>query len=336
MNWGLARDLLFRLDGERSHDLALRAARVAASMRLLPAPASRPGRSVRCMGIDFPNPVGLAAGLDKNGTCLDALGSFGFGFLEIGTVTPRPQPGNPKPRMFRLPEAQAVINRMGFNNDGVDALVRNVAAARWRGVLGVNIGKNATTPIDDAARDYVTCLDAVHAIAHWVTVNISSPNTQQLRALQGGDALARLLDAVMGRRAQLASIHGRQLPIAVKLAPDLDPDAIDAAAAMLVAHDVDAVIATNTTVARDTVAHLPHGGETGGLSGAPVRAAADRVLAHLRAALPPHLPLIGVGGILAPEHAHAKFAAGASLVQVYTGLVYRGPGLVRELVDATR
>lgn len=336
MTWALLRPLLFRLDGERSHDLALAAARTAARLHLLPAPRALPGRAVRCMGIDFPNPVGLAAGLDKNGACLDALASFGFGFVEIGTVTPRPQPGNPKPRMFRLPAAQAVINRMGFNNHGVDALVRNVAQARWRGVLGINIGKNATTPIDDAARDYVTCLDAVHAIAHWVTVNISSPNTQQLRALQGGDALARLLDAVMGRRAQLASIHGRRVPIAVKLAPDLDDDAIDAAAALLAAHDVDAVIATNTTIARDAVAHLPHGAEAGGLSGAPVRAASTHVLARLRAALPAAMPLIGVGGISEAAHAHEKLAAGASLVQVYTGLIYRGPRLVRELVDATR
>jgi dihydroorotate dehydrogenase len=333
----LLRPMLFRLDGERAHDLALRALDVAARAGLVAASAPRPGRAVHCMGLDFANPVGLAAGLDKNGAYLDALGAFGFGHIEVGTVTPRPQPGNPRPRMFRLPQAEAVINRMGFNNAGVDALVRHVARTRYRGVLGINIGKNADTPIERAADDYVACLDRIYPHAHYVTVNISSPNTQQLRALQAGDALAQLLDALTTRRAHLAAAHGgRRVPIAVKLAPDLDDAAIDAAAALLARHEIDAVIATNTTIARDAVAHLPHGAEIGGLSGAPVRAASTRVLARLRAALPAAIPLIGVGGISTPAHAEAKFAAGASLVQVWTGLVYRGPRLVRELVDATR
>ena len=286
------------------------------------------------MGIDFPNPVGLAAGLDKNGAHLDALAGFGFGFIEIGTVTPRPQPGNPRPRMFRLPPARALINRLGFNNAGVDALLANVAASRYRGVLGINIGKNADTPIERAADDYRLCLRKVHAIAHYVTVNISSPNTRDLRQLQQGDALDRLLASIMKERYRLEQEHRRRVPIAVKLAPDLDQAAIAAAAATLLKHEVDAVIATNTTIARDGVAGLPGADEAGGLSGAPLKTRATSVLRSLHAALGERIPLIGVGGILDATDAAEKLAAGARLVQVYTGLIYRGPDLVRELVTA--
>lgn len=326
--------LLFRLDGETSHDAALRALDLAHKLHLTRPATPLTGRPVRVMGIDFPNPVGLAAGLDKNGAHIDALASFGFGFLEIGTVTPRPQPGNPRPRLFRLPAARAVINRMGFNNLGVDALVANVGRSRHRGVLGINIGKNFDTPIEQAADDYVACLRKVYPLASYVAANVSSPNTKNLRELQQGDALDRLLGALMNEREALASIHGRRVPVAVKLAPDLDEPAIAAAADAFVRHRVDGIIATNTTIARDGVAGLPHAEETGGLSGAPVKAKANQVLARLHAHLGGRIPLIGVGGILSAADAREKLVAGASLVQVYTGLVYRGPGLVEELVAA--
>ncbi len=326
--------LLFRIDGERSHDLALRLLDTACALHLSRPPVPWPGAATHVMGIDFPNPVGLAAGLDKNGAHLDSLAGLGFGFIEIGTVTPRPQPGNPRPRMFRLPDARAVINRLGFNNAGVDALLANVAASRYRGVLGVNIGKNADTPIERAVDDYLLCLRKVHSIAHYVTVNISSPNTRDLRQLQTGDALDRLLAAIMEERARLEQEHRRRVPIAVKLAPDLDEPAVEAAAEALLRHEVDAVIATNTTISRDGVAGLPHAEETGGLSGAPLKARATNVLRALHAILGTRIPLIGVGGILDAADAAEKIAAGARLVQVYTGLIYRGPGLVRELATA--
>ncbi|MCW5625355.1 MAG: quinone-dependent dihydroorotate dehydrogenase, partial [Burkholderiales bacterium] len=298
------------------------------------APEPLPGRAVRVMGIEFPNPVGLAAGLDKNGAHLDALAGLGFGFIEIGTVTPRPQPGNPLPRLFRVPQAEAIINRMGFNNDGVDALVENVRRAQFGGVLGINIGKNVDTPIERAEDDYVTCLRKVYLHAHYVTVNVSSPNTRNLRDLQHGDALARLLAAVMAERESLAQTHGKRVPIAVKIAPDLDADAVSATADAFLRHGVDAVIATNTTLSRDGIAGLPHADEAGGLSGRPVRAASTRVLRALQQRLEGRIPLIGVGGILSSVDARDKLAAGASLVQIYSGLVYRGPGLVREVVTA--
>lgn len=326
--------LLFRLDGEASHDAALRALDLAHALHLTRAAQPLSGRAVRVMGIDFPNPVGLAAGLDKNGAHIDALASFGFGFIEIGTITPRPQPGNPRPRLFRLPAAKAVINRMGFNNSGVDALVANVGRSHYRGVLGINVGKNLDTPIERAADDYVACLRKVYPLAGYVAANVSSPNTKNLRELQQGDALDRLLDALMNERESLASVHGRRVPIAVKLAPDLEEPAIAAAADAFLRHRVDAVIATNTTIAREGVAGLPHADEAGGLSGGPVKAKATHVLARLHAHLGDRIPLIGVGGILGAADAKDKFAAGASLVQVYTGLVYRGPALVKELVAA--
>jgi dihydroorotate dehydrogenase len=334
--YGALQPLLFRLDGETSHDAALRALHIAHALHLTRAATPLPGRAVRAMGIDFPNPVGLAAGLDKNGAHIDALASFGFGFIEIGTVTPRPQPGNPRPRLFRLPAAQAVINRMGFNNLGVDALVANVDRSRFRGVLGINVGKNFDTPIERAADDYVTCLRKVYPYAGYIAANVSSPNTKNLRELQQGDALDRLLGSLMDERESLASVHGHRVPIVVKLAPDLEELAIEAAAAAFLRHGVDGVIATNTTIARDGVAGLPHADETGGLSGAPVRAKATQVLARLHAHLGDSVPLIGVGGILGAADAKEKMAAGASLVQVYTGLVYRGPALVKELVAALR
>ena len=334
MLYALAQPLLFRLDGERSHDLALQSLALARRFGLTRAPRPLPGRAVHAMGLVFPNPVGLAAGLDKNGAFVDALASFGFGFIEVGTVTPRPQPGNPRPRLFRLPAARAVINRFGFNNLGVDALVANVAARRYPGVLGINIGKNFDTPIERAADDYLACLRKVYAHADYVTVNISSPNTANLRTLQAGDALDALLAAVTAERDALGARSGRRVPLAVKLAPDLDEAGVDAAADACLRHGVDAVIATNTTLSRDGVEGLPDAAEAGGLSGAPLRARATAVLRRLHAALAGRVTLVGVGGILSGSDAREKLDAGASLVQIYTGLVYRGPALVGEAVRA--
>jgi dihydroorotate dehydrogenase len=333
--YALLRPLLFGLDAETAHHLTLRSLRLAASSGALAlcggAPAAQPRR---VMGIDFPNAVGLAAGLDKNGEYIDALAALGFGFLEIGTVTPRPQPGNPRPRMFRLPQARAVINRMGFNNDGVDALLANVERARFRGVLGINIGKNFDTPIERAADDYLACLRKVYGRASYVTVNISSPNTKNLRRLQQGDELGALLGALQAERERLADTHGRRVPLALKIAPDLDDEQIAVIAGLLVRHGIDAAIATNTTLAREAVAALPHGSEAGGLSGAPLTAAAQRVTEKLAATLGGAVPVIGVGGIMSGEDARSRIAAGASLVQLYTGLVYAGPALVGDCVRA--
>jgi dihydroorotate dehydrogenase len=280
------------------------------------------------MGLEFPNPVGLAAGLDKNGSHIDALAALGFGFLEIGTVTPRPQPGNPRPRMFRLPQARAIINRMGFNNLGVEKLLENVARARFRGILGINIGKNFDTPIERAAEDYLLCMRRVFPAASYITVNISSPNTQNLRQLQQADELDRLLEALVAERRKLAGQHGRTVPLAVKIAPDLTEDQVAQAAALLLKHGVDGVIATNTTLSREGVAGLPHADEAGGLSGAPVRARSTAVVRQLASALGGRVPIIGVGGIFSAADAREKLSAGASLVQLYSGLVYEGPGLV--------
>jgi dihydroorotate dehydrogenase len=335
--YALLRPLLFSLDAETAHDLTLGSLRLAARSGALPlacrpAPAAQPRR---VMGIDFPNAVGLAAGLDKNGEYIDALAALGFGFLEIGTVTPRPQPGNPRPRMFRLPQARAVINRMGFNNLGVDALLANVERSRFSGVLGINIGKNFDTPIERAADDYLACLRKVYARASYVTVNISSPNTKNLRQLQQGDELGALLAALQAERERLSDSHGRRVPLALKIAPDLDDAQIAVIAELLVRHGIDAVIATNTTLARDAVATLPHGAEAGGLSGAPLTASAQEVTRKLAAALAGAVPVIGVGGIMCGEDARRRLEAGASLVQLYTGLVYAGPALVGDCVRAT-
>ena len=336
MLYNLARSALFKLDPEVAHDVALKSlAALGPGAALLGAGADR-RESRRVMGIDFPNPVGIAAGLDKNGEYIDALAALGFGFVEIGTVTPRPQPGNPKPRMYRLVEREAIINRLGFNNHGLERLLANVDRSSYRGVLGINIGKNFDTPIERAADDYLACLDAVYTRATYVTVNISSPNTRDLRDLQSGEKLDELLGAVMSRRATLAGRHGHAKPLLVKVAPDLDDAQIEAIAQAAVKHAVDGLIATNTTVSREEIAGHRHAGEMGGLSGRPLFARSTEVLAKLAKALGGRVPLIGVGGILSGADAHAKITAGASLVQVYTGFIYRGPDLIAEMRRALR
>lgn len=333
MLYEIARPLLFALDAEAAHVATLRALHLAG--QLLPAAQPLAGSPVTVMGLSFPNRVGLAAGLDKNGEAIDGLARLGFGFLEIGTVTPRPQPGNPKPRLFRLPQAQAIINRMGFNNEGVDALIAHVKAAQYQGILGINIGKNFDTPIEQAADDYLIGLEKVYPHASYVTVNISSPNTKNLRQLQGESELDALLGALKSAQERLADQHGRYVPVALKIAPDLDDPQVTQIADALRRHRIDGVIATNTTLAREAVRHLPYGEEAGGLSGAPVFDASNRVIRALAVALQGEVPIIGAGGILTGEHARAKLAAGAQLVQLYTGLIYRGPALVQECVTAT-
>ena len=332
MLYSLLRPLLFSLDPETAHLLTLKSADMFAALlrtRIPPSP-------VRVMGLDFPNPIGLAAGLDKNAEHIDALAALGFGFIEVGTVTPRPQPGNPKPRIFRLPAANALINRFGFNNVGVDALLANVARARWTGVLGINIGKNFDTPLERAADDYVHCLERVYTSSSYVTINISSPNTKGLRGLQEKSELDGLLGRIAASRQRLSDTHGKRIPLALKIAPDLDATEISDIADAVRCHGIDAVIATNTSTSREGVADLPHGAESGGLSGAPIRQRATRVLAMLAEKLAGEIPLIGAGGILSGADAAEKMAAGASLVQVYTGLVYRGPPLVAECARALR
>lgn len=338
--YALARPLLFSLDPEEAHNLTLPALRRAAGLgmtRLLRRPLPDP-RTV--MGITFPNPVGLAAGLDKDGAYIDGLAALGFGFIEIGTVTPRAQPGNPRPRMFRLPAANAIINRMGFNNGGVDAFVRNVQASRFyrnrEGVLGLNIGKNADTPIERAADDYLICLEKVYPYASYVTVNISSPNTKNLRQLQGASELDALLSTLRDAQQRLADRHKRYVPIALKIAPDVDGEQVKNIADALLRHRFDAVIATNTTITRDAVKGMAHAEEAGGLSGAPVFEASNQVIRALKAELGDTVPIIGVGGILSGADARAKVEAGAKLVQLYSGLIYRGPALIRECTDALR
>jgi dihydroorotate dehydrogenase len=295
-----------------------------------------PNAPRRVMGLEFPNPVGMAAGLDKDGEAIDALAALGFGFLELGAVTPRPQPGNPKPRLFRLPEASAIINRMGFNNRGVDHLLRNMENCRFRGILGVNLGKNFDTPIERAADDYLILLNKLYGKASFVTINISSPNTKNLRALQGGDELDALLGAVKAEQNRLADKHGKYMPVAVKVAPDLEAPQIAEMAALFRKHRIDALIATNTTLAREGVEHLAHGQESGGLSGAPLREKSTRIIRAFHTALAGELPIIGGGGILSGADAREKIAAGADLLQFYSGLIFRGPELIRECVEATR
>lgn len=328
------------MDAEDAHHFTLPALARAHQLgltRLLPRPAPDP-RQV--MGLRFPNPVGLAAGLDKDGACIDGLAALGFGFIEIGTVTPRAQPGNPRPRMFRLPQAQALINRMGFNNGGADAFVANVQSSRFyqerQGVLGLNIGKNADTPIERAVDDYLACLSKVYPYASYVTVNISSPNTKNLRELQSGSSLDDLLSQLRGAQLRLADQHKRYVPVAVKIAPDVDSDQIKNIAAALLRNQMDAVIATNTTISREAVAGLPHAQESGGLSGKPVFEMSNVVVRALKSELGDALPIIGVGGIMSGEDARIKMQAGASLVQLYSGLIYRGPALVRECAAALR
>ncbi len=335
MVYALLRPLLFALDPEAAHRVTLSSLDALAALGIARlAAAATASCPRRIMGIEFRNPVGLAAGLDKNGDHIDALGALGFGFLEIGTVTPRAQPGNLQPRMFRLPARRAIINRMGFNNAGVDHLVACVKRARYRGVLGINVGKNFDTPIERAAEDYLACLRKVYPLASYVAVNISSPNTRNLRELQRSDELAPLLGALKREQRRLADTHGKYVPLAVKIAPDLDPQQIAAIAALLVEHQIDAVIATNTTLARDAVAGMPHASESGGLSGAPLTAMSRAVVRALARVLDGALPVIGVGGIMSAADAAAMVDAGASLVQLYTGLIYRGPALIREAAAA--
>jgi dihydroorotate dehydrogenase len=338
--YALARPLLFSLDPETAHNVTLRNLRRAQALGLTrgvrkPAPDPR-----TVMGITFPNPVGLAAGLDKDGAYIDGLAALGFGSIEIGTVTPRAQPGNPKPRMFRLPARQAIINRMGFNNGGVDAFVANVQASRFyqekQGVLGLNIGKNADTPIERAADDYLECLRKVYPYASYVTVNISSPNTKNLRQLQGASELDALLSRLKDEQARLADQHGRYVPLALKIAPDIDGDQIQDIAGALLRHKIDGVIATNTTLSRREVEGLRHANEAGGLSGAPVFDLSNIVIRALKKELGDAVPIIGVGGILRGADAKAKIAAGAQLVQLYSGLIYAGPALVRDCANALK
>jgi dihydroorotate dehydrogenase len=334
MFYELARKALFSTDPETAHELSLGSLRLGhriGATRLLCKAHSLP---VSCMGLEFPNPVGVAPGLDKNGDYFEALGDLGFGFVEIGTVTPRPQPGNPKPRVFRLPDSQAMINRLGFNSKGVDHLVRRVKNHQFKGILGINIGKNFDTPIENAADDYLLCLEKVYPYADYITVNISSPNTRNLRDLQGENELDGLLGSISGLRSELADKQRRRVPLAVKVAPDLDDDALAIVAGVVARHRMDAVIATNTTVSRDGVEGMKHSEEPGGLSGAPLKKKADKTLAALRTLLPEDIALIGVGGITKGQDAVDKLELGADLVQFYTGMVYRGPELVNECLQA--
>ncbi len=332
--YALARELLFRLSPETSHELSIDLIGAGGRLGLNGLLCKSARLPVRVMGLDFANPVGLAAGLDKNGDAIDGFAQLGFGFVEIGTVTPRPQPGNPKPRLFRLPEATAIINRMGFNNQGVDHLLARVKAARYSGVLGINIGKNFDTPVEREVDDYLICLSKVYPHASYVTVNVSSPNTPGLRSLQFGDSLKQLLEALRQRQEDLTAEHGRRVPLAIKIAPDMSDEETVQVARALVETGMDAVIATNTTLSRAGVEGLQHADQAGGLSGAPVLAQSTHVVKVLAAELAGRLPIIAAGGITEGRHAAEKIAAGASLVQIYSGFIYRGPALIAEAVDA--
>jgi dihydroorotate dehydrogenase len=337
--YALTRPFLFGLDPEQAHELTLGSiARLQNTHAQVLWRQARVADPVLVAGLRFPNRIGLAAGLDKNGRCIDGLGAMGFGFIEVGTVTPQAQPGNPRPRMFRLPQAEALINRMGFNNEGLDSFLGNVKQAhsfrRQGGIVGLNIGKNAATPIERAADDYLLALAGVYPHADYVVVNISSPNTKNLRELQSDAALDALLGTLQQRRTELATQHGRAVPLFVKIAPDLEAAQVAVIAAALVRNGIDGVVATNTTISRDAVKGLPHAEEAGGLSGRPVMEASNRVIRLLRAALGPGYPIIGVGGVMTGDDAVAKVSAGADLVQIYTGLIYKGPGLVSEAATA--
>ncbi|UDG83016.1 quinone-dependent dihydroorotate dehydrogenase [Candidatus Vallotia lariciata] len=332
----LARAYLFRIDAETAHYLTLRFLNAAVHAGFACCFAEHVRDSPRTvMGLIFPNCVGLAAGLDKNGDYINGLAALGFGFIEIGTVTPRPQPGNPRARLFRLPQVDALINRMGFNNRGVDALITNLKDTCYRGILGLNIGKNADTPIDHAVYDYLYCLERVYPFASYIAVNISSPNTKNLRQLQAPDELSALLGLLKGKQHRLADFYGRWVPLALKIAPDLDDEQIKLLADTLIKHRIDGVIATNTTISRTGVQSLPYSGEDGGLSGRPLFNPSNRVIQKLHAQLGGAIPIIGAGGILSGEDANTKLAVGAALVQIYTGLIYRGPKLVSECIRAT-
>lgn len=334
MLYELIRPLLFRFDPETAHGLGLKGLQLAAGLGSLnPLKQAIPPRPRTVMGLEFPNPVGLAAGMDKNGECIDGLAALGFGFLEIGTVTPKPQPGNPRPRLFRLVEQQAVINRMGFNNLGVDHLIERVRARRSRVILGINIGKNLSTPVEKALDDYRLGLRKVYPHADYVAVNISSPNTPGLRKLQGAEYLGELLGGLAEERTQLEQEHGRRVPLAVKIAPDLEPEAIPPLAEMLVRRRADGVIATNTTLSRAGVENSPYAQESGGLSGRPLLQRSTEIVARLAEALEGSLPIIACGGIFSAGDARAKLEAGASLVQIYSGFIYQGPALVKEIAE---
>ena len=333
----LARKLLFKLDAERAHHWSLAGLRTAERLGILEglAGGSGPDTPVECMGLTFPNRVGLAAGLDKEGNAIDAFGRLGFGFVEIGTITPRPQDGNPKPRLFRLLDHEAIINRMGFNNPGIEGGVANVRKSKsYRGVIGFNIGKNKDTPNEQATDDYLTCLRGAWPVADYIAVNLSSPNTPGLRDLQAADSAARLLARLQEERETLTRKHGRKVPLALKVAPDLDDDEIKALSQVFLDHGLDALIATNTTIARDAVADHPLHDEAGGLSGAPLTTHATEVIGAFHAELGNKIPIIGVGGIMSADDAQAKLVAGATLIQLYTGFIYRGPGLIHDILNS--
>jgi dihydroorotate dehydrogenase len=334
MLYSLLRPLLFRLDPEITHRITLNAIKYAHRFKLLH------NQSVDCkhhkvMGLDFPNPIGLAAGLDKNGEYIKALATFGFGFIEVGTVTPRPQPGNLKPRLFRITQANAIINRLGFNNDGVDVVVQNIKKANYQGILGINIGKNYDTPVEKACDDYLECMRKVYCCASYIVINISSPNTPNLRKLQNTEELDHLLNTLKSEQTKLADDHGKYTPLVVKIAPDLESTQITSIAMLLIKHKIDGVIATNSTLSREEVAHLPNSDEAGGLSGSPLTKIATNVICQLHDVLQGAVPIIGVGGIMCVSDVQKKMDSGASLIQIYTGLIYRGPELVRDAVKAS-
>ncbi len=333
MFFELAKQFMFSRDAEWAHDFALNNLRRFSKTPLSAFWAqSLPQKPVNLFGLTFPNPVGLAAGLDKNGRCIDAFGQMGFGFIEIGTITPRPQPGNDKPRIFRIPEKNAIINRMGFNNDGVDALVQNVKAANYQGILGINIGKNKDTPNEQGHLDYIACMEKVYELADYITVNISSPNTPGLRDLQFGESLTALLNAIKEKQLALQKLQNRYVPVLVKIAPDMDEVAIEQVVSTISSADLDGIIATNTTLSREQVKGLPNGNEMGGLSGDPVRDMSTEVIRKIRK-FNAEIPIIGVGGVNSAKAAKEKLDAGASLVQIYSNFIYQGPKLIRDIVE---
>ena len=329
----IIRPALFKLDPEQAHHLTINALSYLGNIMPRVNPHSTP---TSLMGLQLPNPVGLAAGLDKNGEAIDGLAALGFGFIEVGTVTPRPQDGNPQPRLFRAPKHLAIVNRMGFNNNGIDALIANIQRSKYTGILGINIGKNASTPIEKAADDYLICLEKAYEYASYITVNISSPNTQNLRSLQGGDELSKLLSILKDKQAHLYAMHGRYVPLAVKIAPDLDEAQIADIAHVVLQTEIDGIIATNTTINKMALGDSPLANEAGGLSGAPVQHASNQVLAALVKELNGKVPVIGVGGIMSGNDAAEKIRLGAKAVQIYSGMIYRGAGLVKECINALK
>ena len=334
MSYALLRPFLFNMDPEHAHEMTLSLLDKAHKARVLGLVYGQSMQPTDCMGLQFSNPVGLAAGLDKNGDYIDALAELGFGFIEVGTVTPKPQAGNDKPRMFRIKQADAIINRMGFNNEGVDYLIENVKRCKYKGNIGINIGKNAATPVEQAADDYVYCLERVYPHASYITVNISSPNTENLRDLQSGEALTHLLDAIKNRHSQLATEYGFYVPLVLKVAPDLDPLQVDYISQQLLDFEIDGLIATNTTLSRVGVEDLPDGDQAGGLSGRPVSHISTQILQQFSDQLDDKVALIGVGGIDSGAKAVKKIEAGADMIQLYSGLIYKGPGLVQSCIQS--